>query len=699
MAKVVKEHLVFGLDIGTRSIVGTVGYKKEDRFVVVAQRSKEHETRAMIDGQIHDIKKVSSTILEVKKELEKEIGRPLKDVCIAAAGRVLRTITTHVETDFQEDKTITMDDIYALSAKGIEKAYAEFNEGNTTGLKFFCVGHSIIRYYINQYPISNPEEHKAGNMGADMIVTFLPEDVVDGLYKAVELAGLNAVNLTLEPIAAIQVAIPERFRMLNIALVDVGAGTSDISITKDGTIVAYGMIPIAGDSLTEMIAKHCLVDFNDAELIKRQIEQGGDISYTDIMGLPQTISAEELSEILKPSVIEMTKPVAECIKELNGDKAVSAVFVVGGGGKIPGYTKALAEQLEIVNERVAVRGQDVMGFVDFPDYVKKDSLLVTPVGICLSFYEQNQNLVYVSFNEQSLKVYDNGKLSVVDAAMQADFPNDSLFPKRGDELNFTVDKKQRIKRGMLGESAIIMVNGKPADIHTPIKANDVITVMPSTKGEPAKMQISALPEFNEKISVIVNGKQMYLPKFAIVNGEMKSGYYEIQSGDDIIMQTYYEAGQILELMDVAVSKNTRITVNNVAADTSTKVYENFTMTYEESDEGDSDESKVDFSIPDETEKTQDSSVIGMDDSEETSQDAKPEAEKEVPIHDLHVVVNHMPITLSGKNAYVYVDVFDYINFDLTKPKGSGIVTLLNGSPAEYLKEIVDGDIIEIYWKE
>ena len=699
MAKVVKEHLVFGLDIGTRSIVGTVGYKKEDRFVVVAQRSKEHETRAMIDGQIHDIKKVSSTILEVKKELEKEIGRPLKDVCIAAAGRVLRTITTHVETDFQEDKTITMDDIYALSAKGIEKAYAEFNEGNTTGLKFFCVGHSIIRYYINQYPISNPEEHKAGNMGADMIVTFLPEDVVDGLYKAVELAGLNAVNLTLEPIAAIQVAIPERFRMLNIALVDVGAGTSDISITKDGTIVAYGMIPIAGDSLTEMIAKHCLVDFNDAELIKRQIEQGGDISYTDIMGLPQTISAEELSEILKPSVIEMTKPVAECIKELNGDKAVSAVFVVGGGGKIPGYTKALAEQLEIVNERVAVRGQDVMGFVDFPDYVKKDSLLVTPVGICLSFYEQNQNLVYVSFNEQSLKVYDNGKLSVVDAAMQADFPNDSLFPKRGDELNFTVDKKQRIKRGMLGESAIIMVNGKPADIHTPIKANDVITVMPSTKGEPAKMQISALPEFNEKISVIVNGKQMYLPKFAIVNGEMKSGYYEIQSGDDIIMQTYYEAGQILELMDVAVSKNTRITVNNVAADTSTKVYENFTMTYEESDKVDSDESKVDFSVPDETEETQESSVIGMDDSEETSQEAEPEAEKEVPIHDLHVVVNHMPITLSGKNAYVYVDVFDYINFDLTKPKGSGIVTLLNGSPAEYLKEIVDGDIIEIYWKE
>lgn len=62
---------------------------------------------------------------------------------------------------------------------------------------------------MNGYQILNPEDHKAGNIGADMIVTFLPEDVVDGLYKAVELAGLTAVNLTLEPIAAIQVAIPE----------------------------------------------------------------------------------------------------------------------------------------------------------------------------------------------------------------------------------------------------------------------------------------------------------------------------------------------------------------------------------------------------------------------------------------------------------------------------------------------------------
>ena len=67
--------------------------------------------------------------------------------------------------------------------------------------------------------------------------------------------------MTLEPIAAINVAIPEKFRLLNIALVDVGAGTSDICITKEGTIVAYGMIPMAGDAVTDVIVQAHLVDF------------------------------------------------------------------------------------------------------------------------------------------------------------------------------------------------------------------------------------------------------------------------------------------------------------------------------------------------------------------------------------------------------------------------------------------------------
>ena len=694
-----RENMVFGLDIGTRSIVGTVGYKDGERFVVKAEYAKEHETRAMLDGQIHDIKKVGNTIREVKEALEKELGFPLKDVCIAAAGRVLRTVTIHADSDFEEDKTVTNEDMYALSAKGVEQAYEEFSKGNHTGLKFFCVGYSVIRYYMNGYPILTPEDHKAGSIGADMIVTFLPEDVVDGLYKAVEMAGLEAVNLTLEPIAAIQVAIPEKFRMLNIALVDVGAGTSDISITKDGAIIAYGMIPIAGDSLTETIARHCLVDFNTAEQIKRQIAEDGEITYTDIMGLPQTISSGELMQVLSPSIEAMTKPVADCIRELNGDKSVSAVFVVGGGGKIPGYTQALSEELGIVRERVAIRGGDVMGFVDFPDYVRKDSLLVTPVGICLSYYEQYNNIVYVTFNEQRIKVYDNGKLSVVDAAMQAEFPNEGLFPKRGPELSFKVDGKSRIRRGEPGESAIIMVNGEPADIHTSIKANDVITVLPSTAGAAARLKVNALPEYHQTIKVIVNGKAVTLPKFVLVNGKLQTEYYEIQNQDDIVMQDYFTVEQIFELLDMKAVPGS-ILVNNTAADDKTKIYENFTLQFTENEEA----AATDTGTAEEDDiagTAKEDAVAGIAEEDAVAGTAEAEpADSPVPvIHDIQVLVNGLPVILSGKTGYVYVDVFDYIDFDLKNPKGSGIETNLNGRPAEYLKEIYDGDVIDIKWKD
>ena len=230
---------VFGLDIGTRNVVGTVGYKTEDeKFIVVAQNIRQHETRSMLDGQIHDIGRVARTIGIVKKQLEEQLGEPLLEVCIAAAGRVLKTVTTHVEYEYAEETVVSGEDIHTLDLLGVEKAQEMLNEQNDTKYRFYCVGYSVVKYYLNDEVFISLESHKANKIGEDIIVTFLPEDVVDGLYSAVGQAGLAVANMTLEPIAAINVAIPENFRMLNIALVDVGAGTSDISITKEGSIIA-----------------------------------------------------------------------------------------------------------------------------------------------------------------------------------------------------------------------------------------------------------------------------------------------------------------------------------------------------------------------------------------------------------------------------------------------------------------------------
>lgn len=673
------EKCVFGLDIGTRSIVGTVGYKKRDHFVILAQKSIEHETRAMLDGQIHDISQVGETIRKVKELLEEELNLKLSDVCIAAAGRVLKTLNVHAEQEFDSEKNIAEEDIYALNSKAVEKAYEEFYVDSSVKNKFYCVGYSVVKYYLNDYGMNNLLDHKADKIAVDIIATFLPNEVVDGLNKAVEYAGLHVQNLTLEPIAAIMVAIPTQFRMLNIALVDVGAGTSDISITKDGSIVAYGMLPEAGDRLTEAIAKYCLVDFTTAEQIKRDYSNGEKIVYQDIMGLEQTMDSSELEKILAPEVDMMTKDVAAKMIELNGDKPVSAVFVVGGGGKIKGYTERLASHLNVVKERVALRGKEVMGNIDFQDTsIEKDSMLVTPIGICLCYYEQSNNFIFISFNKERVKLYDNGKLTVVDAAMNVDFDSECLFPRRGKELMFTINGKQRIIRGQLGEAAIITVNGQPADIHTLIRENDAIEVIVATEGEPASCEIRKLPEYTSKITIEVNGSNVVLPRFAYVNKALQTEFYEIQSGDDIEMANFYTVKQLIDCMDVQNDKNKYIYVNHQKADLDTKIYENFT---------------VQFTM--EEQSTQDY-------EEEAATDEQEEAENAVsrninPVKDMNVIVNGKVIHMHGKPQYIFVDVFDYIDFDLSKPQGKGIVTLVNNQKVQYMDQIHEGDTIDIHW--
>ncbi len=699
-------QLVFGLDIGTRSIVGTVGYLNGGKFHVLAQRSKEHETRAMLDGQIHDIGKVGETISQVKDQLEEDLGRELTEVCIAAAGRVLRTVTTYVEHTFESDREITKEDVYSLCTMGVEKAYEEFQNSNTdTDMKFYCVGYTAMRYYMNGYQMGNLEGHKAKTIAVDLIATFLPDDVVDGLYKAVELAGLHVANLTLEPIAAIQVAIPEKFRMLNMALVDVGAGTSDISITKEGTITAYGMIPVAGDSLTDILVQHCLVEFEVAEQIKRKCKTQEIIEYEDIMGLPQTITAGEVLELLDPEIERMTQLVADAIKELNGDKPVSAVFVVGGGGMVPGYTEKLASKLGIVKERVAIRGQEVMQTIVFElENARKDAMMVTPIGICLSYYVQSNNFIFVEFNGERVKLYDNGKLSVTDAAMQMQFPNDRLFPRRGEALLFTVNGKTRMVRGEQGEAAVIRVNGDEADMYTQVHNGDRVVVTPSTEGKPAALELGKLPELEDALQVYVNGKQISLPKTAEVNGHRENEFYQIVRNDDIRIRNSYNVAEIAEFLDVPLGAD--IKVNDTAAQPDTRVYEHFTVSWDMKNPLPEEA----YADPADTESTEETAIQNPEPVVEeiltrpeqesaATEEAAASAAPQMP-HPLTVIVNHSPVTLQGKAAYVFVDVFDYIDFDLglSASAGRSIVTNLNGHPAQYMEPLTEGDVIEIYWK-
>ena len=555
------------------------------------------------------------------------------------------------------------------------------------------------------------------------------------------------------------IAIPQQYRLLNIGLIDVGAGTSDICLTKDGSIIAYGMIPLAGDEITEVIAKNYLVDFNTAEKIKMAASSDEPVVFKDIMGLEQTISVDEILKIADNSVDTMAKNTADKIIELNGGKPVNAVFVVGGGGKITGYTDKIADYLGIARQRVAVRGPEVLTTVDFMvDNFKKDSLYVTPIGICTNYYTQKNNFIFVNVNNERIKLYDNSHLTVVDAVMQIGFPNERLFPRRGKELEFTVNGKTHLVRGTPGEGAIVTLNGKPANLNSEIEQNDIIEVTESTIGEPAKMSVGQLDEYKSTIEFIVNGKNILCPKFAYVNGELRSEFYDIESGDDIRMENYYTVKQLFEFLDYDIT-DYNVYVNNELAGMDTKVYENFSVrTNAVSEEGykdaaqiaaeagsyDNDEYLDDGIMPLELEEVDITDTANDNKSEGVSADnsvhpsvngiennIKPsdslnDSYDSASIHmpgedissstqesesgqaadtaslkkgsrDVVILVNRQPVRMTGKSDYVLVDLFDFYSFDLSKPKGD-IVIKLNGSTCDYMSPVHDGDVVDIYWE-
>lgn len=678
------QPLVFGLDIGTRSIVGTIGYQDIEGFHVVAQCVKLHETRAMLDGQIHDIGAVAEEISYVKSELEKQIERPLTEVCIAAAGRVLKTAVGVGSYEFHDATVVTLEYIHSLEMMGVEKAHEQLVEEMGTQDKYYCVGYTVIKYYLNDYEISNLEGHKAHKISGDVLATFLPEEVVDGLYAAVEQAGLSVANLTLEPIAAMNVAIPVNYRLLNICLVDVGAGTSDICVTKDGSIIGYGMIPSAGDEMTERIAREYLVDFNTAEKIKMIPPKRKSMTYKDIMGIAHKVTPEQVYQLVEDVMTDITKSVADKILELNGGKPVSAVFVVGGGGKLPGFTKALAKHLGIPEERVALRGEEVMRniFIHVPD-VKKDPLLVTPIGICLNYYDQKNNFIFVLVNGERVKLYNNDHLTVFDAAMQLGLKNETIFPKRGKDLTYTVDGKSRFLRGYQGEAATIQINEREASINTAIEANDRIEIQESTAGEDAALTLGQLPEFTKTISFQVNEASVVCPKFASVNGNLESEYYQIQDGDRIQILNYYTLKQLLQFMDIHPEGT--ILVNREPAQEDTKIYENFKITWSEQltyqDLQESDNPVPDKEVPADAAAT----------SETPAEEKKGTT--------IVVLANQKQYTLSGKETYVFAEIFDVMHFDTSTVRGTELVMLLNDKKADPFDELHNGDNISIYWRK
>ncbi len=506
------DDMIFVLDIGTRSIIGLVGLVEDEKLNVIAIESAEHQKRAMIDGQIEDINAVAKLAVVVKNRIEEQLDVKLTRVCVAAAGRALKTERTTHEMEIPEGKAIDDELINQLESGAIEKIEDMLKESSGDMYRqFYLVGYSAVQYYLDEYPISSLLDHHGSRARADILATFLPSEVVESLYAAMQKAELEVASLTLEPIAAINAAIPENLRLLNLCFVDIGAGTSDIAICKDGNVVGYTMATVAGDEITEALMKEYLIDFNTAEQIKADLDSKKEIYFTDVMGFEQSLAAEDMLESISGQISQLCKEIAERIQEVNGGSP-SAVFLGGGGSKLKGVLEGVTEALAMDEKRVAIAGGNFKATSFSKEYDLNNPEYATPLGIAVS---TGLNLIndscHVTLNGRRAKLFRNGQLNVLNVLTMNGYRYRDLFGRSGASLVVTVDGKRTVFYGKPATNSTLMLNGNAAGVDTLVQAGDVVEFIPAQPGEPAQATVrDAVGENAENLPIKVNGEPVDL---------------------------------------------------------------------------------------------------------------------------------------------------------------------------------------------
>ncbi|MGX9135594.1 cell division FtsA domain-containing protein [Rummeliibacillus sp. JY-2-4R] len=537
---------LFALDIGTRSVVGIILEEQDNGYHVVDLISEEHKERAMVDGQIHNIIHVAIVIQNVKEQLEKKHG-PLHKVSVAAAGRALQTEQASTTLDIKNRTALIDDDINRLEIAAVQKAQQQLldHHENNTGSHYYCVGYSVLYYRLDGQEIGSLMDQQGEVAEVEVIATFLPRVVVESLLAALKRADLEMEGLTLEPIAAINALIPSTMRRLNIALVDIGAGTSDIAITNKGTVTAYGMVPTAGDEITESLSDHFLLDFPVAEKVKRDLSKYEEITISDILGFEQVYQKNEVIDVLLPSVTNLATSIANEILRLNSNIAPKAVLLVGGGSLTPEITDELCKALNIPENRAAVRGIDAIQKLTFEEHVPASPELVTPIGIAISAKNSPIKYMTVEVNKQIIRLFELKEMTVADALLAANVNINRLYGKPGLAICVNVNGQDIFVPGEHGSPTEIFVNGEKGTIKTPIQNGDKIELIAGKNGNPAHVTIQEMMELEEELTIFINDEKYKVQSIILLNNQPAKIQDSLQDGDMLVIDTANNIEQLL----------------------------------------------------------------------------------------------------------------------------------------------------------
>ena len=385
-----KDNIAVGLDIGTTKIVVMIGKKNEYGKLEILGVGKS-KSLGVHRGVVNNITQTIQSIQQAILEAEGNSGYKINDVVVGIAGQHIRSIqhSDYVSRPNAEE-VIDDADIDALIGQVHKLA--------------MLPGEEIIHVLPQEFKVDGQAEIKepigmyGGRLESSFHVVVGQAASIRNLGRCVKSAGLELSGLTLEPLASADAVLSQEEKEAGVALIDIGGGTTDLAIFKDGIIRHTAVIPFGGNVITEDIKEGCSIIEKQAELLKIRFGsawpgENKDNEIVSIPGLrgrePKEISLKNLSKIIHARVVEIIEQVYAEIKLYGHEdpkrKLIAGIVLTGGGSQL-NHIKQLVEYITGMDTRIGYPNEHLAGN---SDEELSSPLYATAVGLVMNSIRNN----------------------------------------------------------------------------------------------------------------------------------------------------------------------------------------------------------------------------------------------------------------------------------------------------------------------
>lgn len=386
-----EKDIAVGLDIGTTKIVAMIGRQNEYGKVEILGIGKS-KSLGVHRGVVNNITQTIQSIQQAVQEAEADSGVKIEDVVVGIAGQHIRSLQhSDYITRNNSDEVISDKDIDILC--------------NQVHKLVMLPGEEIIHVLPQEYKvdgqaeITEPIGMYGGRLEANFHVVVGQISSIRNIGRCVKSSGLELAGVTLEPLASANAVLSQEEKEAGVALIDIGGGTTDLAIFKDGIIRHTAVIPFGGNVITEDIKEGCSIIEKQAELLKVKFGsawpgENKDNEIVSIPGLrgrePKEITLKNLSKVIHFRVVEIIEQVYLEIKNYGHEeqkkKLIAGIVITGGGAQLK-HLKQLVEYITGMDTRIGYPNEHLAGN---SDEETTSPMYATAVGLVLNSIEKSK---------------------------------------------------------------------------------------------------------------------------------------------------------------------------------------------------------------------------------------------------------------------------------------------------------------------